>query len=181
MKHLFSLLFVCLFITGFSQKIDELEYLLKQNVSVHNDTVNINTQIMIEDRELDTKDELLYFWYKAGNIHKSRGGIGGDVLHGKYSEYFENGNLKIQGGFLLGTKDGVWKEWYSNGELRSVVSWKKGQLNGVSKKYDLNGKVQKETNYKDGEIVETKVKKVKKEKVKTDKSSKKSNTDETAK
>ena len=151
MKFLVSSVFLVLSVSLFAQKIDELEYLLKQNVSVHNDSVNITTQILVEEQAVKINDETLYYWYKAGRIHQSRGGLAGDVLHGNYVEYFENGNIKIQGVFFLGTKDETWKEWYSNGELKTIQNWKKGVLHGESKMFGLNGKVSSLKKYKNGE------------------------------
>ena len=95
----------------------------------------IQTTAYKEDITVVTKSSLVssyrtYYWYKSNEIHESKGGYGGHLLHNTYTKYFITNELQEQGKFVFGLKDGEWKEWYQNGQLKSVTNWVKGQRSG---------------------------------------------------
>jgi antitoxin component YwqK of YwqJK toxin-antitoxin module len=66
--------------------------------------------------EFDDKKE--YFWYTDfSKIKSTKGGSGGQLLHGNYKLYDEEGNLSAEKNFKLGLKDGLFKDWDSTGNV----------------------------------------------------------------
>jgi len=94
-------------------------------------------------------DEYWYYWYSANDIKKTRGGFEGKLLHGLFSDFYMNKNLREKGMFKYGRKTGVWKSWYFNGELKDVYHWKKGKLHGEFLVFDEKGKLTQKGSYKD--------------------------------
>ncbi len=93
---------------------------------------------------------LYYYWLKANEVLKTKGGYEGKLLHGLYSDYYLSKNLKSKGSFNLGLKNGEWVEWYENGEIKEIYNWKSGKLHGKFIQYSDKGKMNKEGAYKKG-------------------------------
>lgn len=74
------------------------------------------------------KPNLFYFWYSANAVHATQGGFSGTLLHGLYTEFYLNKNLKEQGVFKKGLKDGIWKDWNEDGTLSQAVTWRRGVM-----------------------------------------------------
>ena len=96
---------------------------------------------------------------------------------GKYVEYFENGQKRIEEHLKLGKRNGLmtewdkkgqkesetnWKngkkeglltEWYENGQKKHEVKWKNGEIDGLLTEWDKEGNVTKTETYKDGKLV----------------------------
>ena len=73
--------------------------------------------------------------------------------NGKYKEYYENGNLKIEGQYQNGNMKGIWKEYHKNEKLKKEVNYKEGKLEGPAKEYSRKGdRVLIEENYKAGKL-----------------------------
>ena len=62
------------------------------------------------------------------------------VLTGRYIDWHENGQRKIDGHAKNGKKDGVWKEWYSNGQKREEGKWLEGKAHGIFEEWYSTGK-----------------------------------------
>ncbi|QTD37082.1 hypothetical protein JL193_13280 [Polaribacter batillariae] len=58
--------------------------------------------------------------------------------NGKYSEFYNSGELKTTGKFEEGLKDGIWKTYYKNGKIKEKGRYKKGEKVGVWKIYYKN-------------------------------------------
>jgi MORN repeat variant len=86
-------------------------------------------------------NDVYYFWYRSREIHNTRGGYEGRLLHGEFTSFYSNNELKEFGEFKNGLKSGIWKEWYTNGELKNITPWINGAINGRLKEYGLNGKL----------------------------------------
>lgn len=71
---------------------------------------------------------------------------------GSYKEFYENGNLKVEGNFKEGKQHGSYKKYYSNGEIHIKGSYKDGELDGVRKTYYKNGELEKKEKYKAGKL-----------------------------
>ena len=69
---------------------------------------------------------------------------------GSYKEFYENGNLKVEGNFKEGKQHGSYKKYYSNGEIHIKGSYKDGKLDGVRKTYYENGELEEKEKYKMG-------------------------------
>lgn len=75
------------------------------------------------------KDDELYFWYNEySKIKSTKGGSGGDLLHGKYQFFDEKGNLKREMNYYLGVPDGTEKVWDSVGKIAKTFKYNKGKL-----------------------------------------------------
>lgn len=49
-----------------------------------------------------------------------------EIIDGKYFEYHENGNIKVEGCFRHRLKDGDWKYWSKNGIPEKTINYSKG-------------------------------------------------------
>jgi len=71
------------------------------------------------------------------------------ILHGKYTLWYENGQIKFQGNFKDGKKEGKLTWWYDNGQIESEQNWKDGKKEGKLTWWDDNGQIKNEQNWKD--------------------------------
>ena len=113
----------------------------KQKIPVQYDSYYAYVELLEEDKIKKVDNTLFYYWLKAKEIHISRGGYEGKLLHGEYSAFYNNDNIKEQGHFNKGLKHGTWKEWFPSGEMKSMSEWKNGMLHGTVKYYDEYGKL----------------------------------------
>lgn len=66
--------------------------------------------------------------------------------HGNWKEFYENGNLKSTGLYNKGSKVGEWKNYYETGELSRVYSFNDdGNTTGLSESYFKNGEIESKT------------------------------------
>ncbi len=107
----------------------------------------VNIQVLPSGVKLKPKIDRMYYWLKSMKVHTSRGAYEGKLLHGSYSAFYRNNNLKEKGQFKKGLKHGIWKTWYSNGELEAIVTWKNGMRQGITKTYTLTGELLTVTHY----------------------------------
>jgi hypothetical protein len=112
----------------------------------------VYADVLANDRKVKPDLETFYYWYKANDIKKSRGGYEGKLLHGSYTEFYQNKNLKEKGNFKLGIKTGLWKSWHPNGELAALVNWKNGKMHGQFRLYDVSGNLLKKGKYKNDKL-----------------------------
>lgn len=68
-----------------------------------------------------------YFWYTDySKIKSTKGGNGGNLLHGTYKYYDADGNLRSEKNYYLGLEEGNAKDWDSLGNITSQAKYKKG-------------------------------------------------------
>ena len=73
------------------------------------------------------------------------------LKQGKWSEYFDGGELKAEGSYKDNKRIGQWKFFYQNGKLEQMGSYNKnGLFDGLWKWYYVTGEVHREENYLDG-------------------------------
>lgn len=92
--------------------------------------------ILSEVKKMKYEESLTYFWFRSQAIHQTQGSAAGDVLHGKFSKFYANGQLAEQGEFDKGLKNGIWLTWYENGQLKTKLTYSKGVLDGKFSTYD---------------------------------------------
>lgn len=148
-KFLFFILLVFSFLKGYSQKVD---YPLNNRVTINYLDYMVYAHFTREEGNVHIDDEKYYYWFAANDIKKTRGGYDGKILHGGYTAYYMNKNLKEKGKFHYGLKRGEWKEWYNNGELKEKTIFKKGEKNKSFTSYYSNGEVKQRGFYKKGEL-----------------------------
>ncbi|WP_410221207.1 toxin-antitoxin system YwqK family antitoxin [Pedobacter sp.] len=93
-----------------------------------------------------------YYWFSNGQIRSTQGGYSGKLIHGLYSDYYLNNQLKEQGYFNMGLKEGEWKSWNEAGSLKTRVNYRKGEANGTFYRYNTAGLLIEEGTYANGKI-----------------------------
>jgi hypothetical protein len=96
------------------------------------------------------KDGKWTVWYENGQI-RSEGNYYDGKPYGIWTEWYENGQKKIKSNYKDGNKkDGKWTEWYENGQNKIEGKFKDGKKDGKWTWWHQNGRKWKEENYKDG-------------------------------
>lgn len=154
---IFLLLTICLSLSLDAQIFQSdmfQNHIMRRDLRIHTDTCVIDMQIIDEDIKIKTKPHLTYHWYKNRKIFTNQGGIGGQVLDGKYLCYSHDDKLIEDGWFYRGLKHGTWKRWDDKGDLLYQKNYYKGLLQGKSVFYfdGLPGKI---INYKKGKAVDS--------------------------
>ena len=109
-------------------------------------TLNNNTEIRI-----------IKEYYDDHNISiKIERTVKGNMNHGIYRDYYENGQIRTDATYKNGALDGSYIFYHENGEIYVQVDYKKGDLDGLITFYKPNGKVLKKVLYKDGAPVKKK-------------------------
>lgn len=152
-------LFICLIISisvAFAQYTDLDKYksfnkiekqLIKTRIAFDTPDSSVYAHVMEYDAKVNPNETKFYYWYKAGQIKKSRGGFDGRLLHGKYTAFLFNKNLKEKGNFTKGLKSGQWLTWHPNGELKVSANWSRGYLSGKYTTWNETGTLLSKGNY----------------------------------
>lgn len=83
--------------------------------------------IITNDIKINFNEDLEYNWYNEySGEQSSKGASGGNLLHGKYSFFDENGRLNWQGYYYYGLQDSTWLFWNDRGEVTSKTIFKNG-------------------------------------------------------
>jgi hypothetical protein len=137
-------------ISAYSQK--DIIIPVNQRVILNYADYTVYAEVMTVDNKIKPSDELYYYWFSANDIKRTRGGFDGKLLHGSYTEFYLNKNLKEKGEFRYGLKNKEWKSWHINGEYNEISNWKKGKRKGKYRLFDKNGNLTEEGNYKDDQL-----------------------------
>lgn len=85
-------------------------------------------RICVTNPQMNYKDDKKYTWYtEFSNIKTTKGGSGGNLLHGNYKLFDELGNLRSDKNYYLGLQDGTEKNWDSLGNISSQAKYNKGE------------------------------------------------------
>lgn len=123
----------------------------KNKIPVHQG--NFFAWVEVYDGEIKTRrieNDRTYYWIKAKQIHTSKGGYHGELLHGEYTALYKTDALKEKGMYVKGLKTGEWKEWHPNGELKCISHWKSGRQSGLITHYNEKGEITRKEKYKHG-------------------------------
>lgn len=74
-----------------------------------------------------------------------------ELYSGKYSEYFDNGILKMDMWVKEGLKDGEERYFYLDGKPREIRSYKSGHMDGLWKTFNEEGIKTAEARYKNNQ------------------------------
>jgi antitoxin component YwqK of YwqJK toxin-antitoxin module len=129
---------------------DDMDY-SNRSITLTNKEFTYRFFIYNKPVERKIRDNVTYYWYKAGKIHKNEKGYSGSLLDGRFEKYDLNGNLLEKGTFKKGVKDGLWKTWDMDGNLTEESSWKKGFRQNITR-YSKTGEILSELNYKKGKL-----------------------------
>jgi antitoxin component YwqK of YwqJK toxin-antitoxin module len=67
-----------------------------------------------------------------------------------YSEWFENGNRRLEQQMKNGRRHGTYKEWFENGNPSMETQYNDGQEDGLHKDWYENGNIRMESEIKNG-------------------------------
>jgi antitoxin component YwqK of YwqJK toxin-antitoxin module len=103
--------------------------------------------------------EKRYSFHDNGNLQSSNIQIDfgdGLVLHGKYENWYENGQKSAEDHFKYGVMVG-WKEWYDNGQMAMDLKYNdKGESDGTNHYWHGNGQLAQVTSYSNGKTLSSK-------------------------
>jgi antitoxin component YwqK of YwqJK toxin-antitoxin module len=85
-------------------------------------------------------------FYETGQV-KMEGGMKGDKREGEWKAYFPDGRLQSEGTFVNGLRTGKATVWQSNGNLLQEGFYKEGKHVGHWKWYDEQGDLLREEDY----------------------------------
>jgi hypothetical protein len=91
-----------------------------------------------------------YHWLKGRELHMTEGGYAGKLLHGPFTVYDPNGQLRESGRYRLGLKDGEWRTWNADGRLQQLQQWNDGRREGRSLAFDSAGRPMRLERYRHG-------------------------------
>ena len=57
------------------------------------------------------------------------------------TQYYENGNMKLEGKYVEGERNGKWIQWYKNGQIWSEGEFENGLRTGKSTVYNQDGTI----------------------------------------
>ncbi len=84
--------------------------------------------ICVKNPAITYDEQKSYYWYtEFSRIKVTEGGSGGNLLHGNYKFYDNDGNLLKDCNYFLGLKDGESKSWDSIGNLSGISKYDKGK------------------------------------------------------
>ena len=85
-------------------------------------------------------------YYESGQV-KMEGGMKGEKREGEWKAYFPDGRVQSIGTFVDGLRTGVATVWQENGNLLQEGFYKEGRHCGKWKFYDEQGDLIKEVDY----------------------------------
>ena len=85
-------------------------------------------------------------YYESGQV-KMEGGMKGEKREGEWKAYFPDGRVQSIGTFVNGLRTGVATVWQENGNLLQEGFYKEGRHCGKWKFYDEQGDIIKEVDY----------------------------------
>lgn len=89
-------------------------------------------------------------YYETGQV-KMEGGMKNGKMEGEWTAYFIDGRVQSHGFFEEGKRTGAAEVYYSNGNKYEEGSYKEGKHVGYWKFYDEQGNLIKEVDYGEGE------------------------------
>ena len=85
----------------------------------------------------DGQPQVVYYFDKHDNCVKE-------------TEYYQTGQVKMEGGMKEGKMDGEWKAYFPDGRVQSIGTFEKGLRTGRATVWQENGNLLQEGFYKEG-------------------------------
>jgi hypothetical protein len=151
MKFFISPFIFLYFLVSFqadAQKMPEVDALNRVILNHKDSIVYAHLMPSEEHKKVKANDRYKYYWYANHDIKITRGGFDGKLLHGVYTEFYHDKELKVKGNFKKGLKTGTWKSWYKNGQLTAIEHYKKGFRQGSFTQFDDGGNIIYKGKYK---------------------------------
>lgn len=112
----------------------------------------VKTEAKYLSERIKPHQERTYFWFQSNRIHSTQGSFEGKLLHGPFSSFYLDGNLKSKGIFKNGMKKGKWISWYKPGTIESTTNWKNGIKQGWYHEYLPSGSMAVQVRYKKNQL-----------------------------
>lgn len=123
--------------------------------------------IRVEDDQLITKDEVVYFnnelftgiSFKLWNNGKmqSERSFNDGLAEGFSRGWYDNGQIMYEGTNKNGKEHGLWNHWYIDGKRNMEANFNNGVLDGQFKRWFDNGYLAYERIYSNGQLIEEKI------------------------
>lgn len=85
--------------------------------------------VLKQNPQIDFNPNKEYYWFNSlSGIQSTKGGAGGQLLHGKRQQFSPNGKLSLEMNFNYGLTNGVVKEWDKEGNLISDSKYQNDDL-----------------------------------------------------
>ena len=99
----------------------------------------------------NTEARIIKEYYDDLNISiKIERTVKGNMNHGIYKDYYENGQIRTDANYHNGELDGSYTAYHKNGQIYVQVNYRKGDLDGLVIFYEPDGTIIEETTYKNG-------------------------------
>ena len=99
----------------------------------------------------NTETRIIKEYYDDLNISiKIERTVKGNMNHGIYRDYYDNGQICTDANYYNGALDGPYSFYHENGNVYVEVIYDKGDLDGLITFYKPNGKVLEKIMYKNG-------------------------------
>jgi hypothetical protein len=136
----------------FSQKYTEPGKSTQFNITVNFDDYTVKTQILGQEKKVCVEDSKTYMWYASRKIVETKGGYSGRLIHGTYTSFYLNDQLRDKGYIKYGLRDKEWRYWYPDGKLKEIIRWKSGAKHGRYLLYNDLGELMAKGNFKNDKL-----------------------------
>ena len=79
---------------------------------------------------------VISYWDKESTLKKSEENFKNGIQHGRFAQWFKNGQLAKEGNYDMGAEEGVWKAWFEDGKLKSEGIISKGMIPKLDNAFD---------------------------------------------
>lgn len=86
-------------------------------------------------------------WYDSGFLKKHYFYLEGEILHGSYKDYYENGQISDERNYINGELHGTCTEYGPSGYVVEIVNYHNGALHGQSREWYDATHIKLEENY----------------------------------
>jgi uncharacterized protein len=104
----------------------------------------------LHDEKTQMGEIHFYSYFPEGQI-KTKGQLSKGQKEGKWTFYYQNGNIQYIEHYKNDTLEGTYREFYKNGEIKYKYNFENGLVDGYYTYYRLNGNNGSEGWYKDDE------------------------------
>ena len=102
---------------------------IKGEVIVYNDGTRVNFQVVSAPANFSFDDEKKYSWFRSEyGIQETKGGAGGDFLHGELQVFDGKGSLRKTEQYSFGLQSGKFKNWNEDGKIVEKGTFNDGRL-----------------------------------------------------
>lgn len=124
-----------------------------RSIRANNEFFQFHVKAHDEKMPRNFSNDKMYFWYKSQEIISTQGGGSGQLLHGNFESYYPNKQLCRRGTFKNGLQHGKWTFWYDTGNLKKVEYFKHGVNTKTTIYYNENGIVSQTSTHERSKMI----------------------------